>query len=91
MLTKPLPPELREFVDRQIAAGQFPDEDALVVEAVRRMSSRQSSLEWERARIVEAYQSVEREGWIELDDAAWDKYFADLERQIDTPITVQAT
>jgi putative addiction module CopG family antidote len=85
-----LPPELREFVDRQIAAGEFPDEDALVIEALRRMSSRQTQLEWERARIAEAYESVEREGWIDLDDEAWDKYFADLERQIDAPTPVQA-
>lgn len=90
MPVKSLPPELREFVDRRIAAGEFPDEDALVVEAVRRMASQESRLEWEQARIAEAYESVEREGWIELDDEAWDKYFAELEQQIDATTAVQA-
>ena len=81
MPVKTLPPELREFVDRQIAAGTFPDEDALVVEAVRRMSAEQRHLAWVRERIAEAYDSIERGELIDLDDEAWDRYWDALEQE----------
>lgn len=78
-----LPKDYLPFIEREIAEGRFASADAIVAEALRRMSAESERLAWLREKIAEADQSVANGEWLELDDEAWDKYFDELERRID--------
>ena len=63
----------------------FPSGEAVVIEAVRRMAAELNYVAWVRERLAEADESVRREGWIDLDDEAWDKYWDNLENGVVDP------
>jgi Arc/MetJ-type ribon-helix-helix transcriptional regulator len=80
MAPNTLPPDLFEYVTKQVADGRFATTDAVVAEAVRRMKASQDYNDWVRARIAEADLSLLQGDVLELDDKEWDELFDRIER-----------
>lgn len=81
-MTEPnaLPPDLQEYVAKQVAEGRFATADAVVTAAVRRIKAHQEYDDWVRARIAEADQSLLEGDVLDLDDKEWDELFDRIAR-----------
>jgi putative addiction module CopG family antidote len=62
-----LPAELATFVEQLVATGAFPNKEAVVTEALRRMRDSQANFEALKASIDDAVAELDRTGGTPLD------------------------
>jgi len=80
MSLESMPPALRQFVQQQVASGTYPNPEAVVAEAVRCRANEAHYLDWVRARIAEADESLRKGNVLDLDDKEWDELFDRIAR-----------
>lgn len=79
-MTVTLPPELAQFVQKEIASGKYPSEDHVVHEAVYLLKELESRREALGVHVQAGLQQIERGEGIELaDDAALRAFFDDIQ------------
>jgi putative addiction module CopG family antidote len=83
MLTLSLPPEIEQYLRQAVATGEYGDEQAVVLEAIRLLRDRDARHRQLRADIEEAIQSVDRGEGTELESPeATQKFFDELEAEV---------
>ncbi len=83
MLTVNLPPEVERFLRQVVATGEYRDEQAVVLEAIRLLRDRDARRQQLRTDIQEAIQSVDRGEGIELEGKeATRSFFDELEAEV---------
>ena len=74
-----LPPELQDFVQAQVAAGNYSSETEVVVHSVQLLRAEQENYERFRAEVRRRLKSLEAGNYIELNgDEELDQFFDEL-------------
>jgi antitoxin ParD1/3/4 len=87
MLAINLPPEIEQYVHQAVANGRYPNEQEVVVDAIRLLQDSDLRYQQLRTEIREALASVDRGEGIEIDideelTAFFDEIEADVEAQL---------
>ncbi len=82
MVTQPLPPELGQFVQQQIASGKYRSEDELVVDAVRVLREVNARQQQFRADVQLGIDQLDRGEANEYDVAQLRERFEQLKEQV---------
>lgn len=82
-MTEMLPPDLQQFVRQQLAMGHYQSEDEFLSQAVRFYRDSGIRLEQLREEINDQLRRLDRgEGTALVDDAALEKFFAEIEAEV---------
>ena len=82
-----LPPDLEQFIQSEVASGQFPSAEAAVTAAVRLLRRKRRQLEDLRAELAAADAEIDRGDCVVLNDEAdlrafFDEIVADGQREL---------
>ena len=82
-MTEPLPPDIQQFVDQQLAAGRYASQQELVVSALRFLRDTDVSLEEIRKELHGRLARLSEQGAIELeDDEALGRFLDEIETEV---------
>lgn len=81
-MTLSIPPELEEFVEREISSGKFRSREEVLAEGLRLLKEREQKLDRLREEIQVGLDQLERgEGTVIEDEESHQSFFNDLERR----------
>ncbi len=81
MISPPLPPELEQFVEEQVAVGHYESPQEVMVSAVRVLRDVEARQERFREDVRLGMEQLERGEFIEYDEAGLRELFEDLKRR----------
>ena len=82
MSTLPLPPDLQQFVQDQLAQGKYSSESDVVCDAVRLLREREKHTAALREEIRQGIEQLDRGQYIEIESKDdLEKFFDDVERR----------
>jgi putative addiction module CopG family antidote len=86
MISQSFPPELEQFVAQQVAAGNYPSEQELVVSAVRVLRDVQARQRQFEDDIRVGMEQLERGEFNEYDEASLRRRFEELKQRAESRI-----
>jgi putative addiction module CopG family antidote len=82
-MSEPLPPDIQQFVDQQLAAGRYASQQDLVVSALRFFRDSHARLEEIRTELRGRLARLSGQGAIELeDDEALGRFLDEIEAEV---------
>jgi Arc/MetJ-type ribon-helix-helix transcriptional regulator len=86
-MPEPLPLDLEQFVQDQLATGAYPSRDVLLADAIRRLRDIKSRLRRIRESAQRGMDEIDRGDGIQLaDDKALAAFLEDIEAEVDGEI-----
>jgi Arc/MetJ-type ribon-helix-helix transcriptional regulator len=82
------PPDVQHFVDQKLAAGCYPTEHELLVEAIRNLRDDEAAVTQFRAQLQDRLAALDRGEGVTLDgDEDLASFFAQIEAEVDAEIS----
>jgi Arc/MetJ-type ribon-helix-helix transcriptional regulator len=81
------PSDVQQFVEQKLAAGAYPSEQALVIDAVRHLRDQEEDARRFRAQLQDRIASLDRGEGVQLDaDEDLAAYLANIEAEVDAQL-----